>query len=161
MKKIFIVFAAVFLFSALAEAYSIDIRLDSVYFDNSTTTNLSNYIGKKPTLVMFFYPDCDPCQKEAYVIDRVYSYFRDKVQIVGISLSRDRYDIGDFIKEHHVKYPVWRIHSRSDLKSIGGILATPTVVIINKQGKIVAKFIGKRSFSCLKQILTNLVEGVR
>ncbi len=142
-----------------AWAGNINIRLDSPFFGNSTTTNVKNLLGKKPVVLIFFYPDCPPCEKESKIINRLYSIYKGKINIVGISLSRDRYDIHDFIEDLKIKYPIWRIHSKSQLKSVGGILATPTVVILDKSGKIVAKYIGNRDYYFLKKKLDNLIKG--
>ncbi len=140
-------------------AGNINIQLDSPFFGNSTTINVKSLLGKKPVVLIFFYPDCPPCEKESKIINKLYNIYKEKINIVGISLSRDRYDIGDFIKDLKIKYPVWRIHSKSQLKSVGGILATPTVIILDKNGKIVAKYIGNRDYNFLKRKLDNLLKG--
>ncbi|WP_022671273.1 TlpA family protein disulfide reductase [Hippea alviniae] len=157
MKKTLIILLAFFILSPVAFA-KISIRLDAPYFDNDTTTNVANYIGKRPVVLVFFYPDCTPCEHEAKEINKLYKQYKDKVFILGISLSRDRYDIGDFIKDLNVIYPIWRIHSKSDLRSIGGILATPTIVILDKKGKIVKKFIGKRPIITIEETLKQLIK---
>ncbi len=159
MKRFIVVFAFVLGTFFVAQAKDINIQLDSPYFDNSTTTNVSHYLGKKPVLLVFFYPDCPPCEHEAKNINKLYNEYRYKINIIGISLSRDRYDIGDFIKDLKIKYPIWRIHSKDQLKYVGGILATPTVVILDKNGNIVAKCVGKRSYKFFKRRFNNLLKG--
>ncbi len=159
MKKfiwIFVFFVGIIF---LAQAKNINIRLDSPYFGNSTTTNVNNFIGKKPLLIVFFYPDCPPCEKESKIINKLYDKYKNKVNIIGISLSRDRYDIRDFIRDLKIKYPIWRIHSKSQLKAIGGILATPTIVVIDTKGNIIARCIGKRSYGFFEKKLNNLIKG--
>ncbi len=159
MKRFIAIFAFVLGVFLIAQAKEINIQLDSPYFGNSTTTNVSHYLGKKPVLLVFFYPDCPPCEHEAEVINKLYNEYGNKISIVGISLSRDRYDIGDFVKDLKIKYPVWRIHSKSQLKYVGGILATPTVVILDKNGNIAAKCLGKRSYEFFKKQFDNLLKG--
>ncbi len=159
MKRMVFILAFVFGVFFVSQAKNIDIQLDSPYFGNSTTTNVSNFLGKKPVLLIFFYPDCPPCEKEASIINKLYSEYKCKVNIVGISLSRDRYDIGDFIRDLKIKYPIWRIHSKDQLKYVGGILATPTIVILDKNGDIVAKCVGNRSYNFLKKQFDNLLKG--
>ncbi len=157
MKKVLVFVMAFFIFSLPAFA-KINIRLDSPYFDNDTTTNVANYIGKKPIMLVFFYPDCTPCRHGAAQINTLYKKYKDKIFILGISLSRDRYDIGDFIKDLNVVYPIWRIHSKSDLRNVGGILATPTIVIVDRSGKIVKKFIGKRPKREIEAVIEQLLK---
>jgi len=159
MKKFVWIVLFITSISLTVWAGGVNIQLDSPFFDNSTTTNVKNLLGEKPVVIIFFYPDCPPCEKESRVLNRLYDIYKDKINIVGISLSRDRYDIGDFIKDLKIKYPIWRIHSKSQLKSVGGILATPTVIILDKNGKIVAKYIGNRDYSFLKKQIDNLLKG--
>ncbi len=159
MKRFIVVFALVLGVFLIAQAKEINIQLDSPYFGNSTTTNVSHYLGKKPVLLVFFYPDCPPCEHEAKIVNKLYKKYKCDVNIVGVSLSRDRYDIGDFIRDLKIKYPVWRIHSRSQLKYVGGILATPTVVILDKKGNIAAKCIGKRNYEFFKKQFDKLLKG--
>ena len=159
MKRMVFILAFVFGVFFVSQAKDINIQLDSPYFGNSTTTNVSNFLGKKPVLLIFFYPDCPPCEKEASIINKLYSEYKCKVNIVGISLSRDRYDIGDFIRDLKIEYPIWRIHSKDQLKYVGGILATPTIVILDKNGDIVAKCVGNRSYNFLKKQFDNLLKG--
>ena len=159
MKRMVFVFAFVLSISLLSYAKEINIRLDSPYFDNSTTTNVSDFLGKKPVLLIFFYPDCPPCEEEAKTINKLYEKYYCRVNFIGISLSRDRYDIGDFIRNLKIKYPVWRVHSKDDLKYVGGILATPTVVLLDKDGNIVVKCMGKRSYEFFKKQFDNVLKG--
>lgn len=159
MRKIVYIMAFVFGVFLISHANEINIQLDSPYFGNSTTTNVSNFLGHKPVLLIFFYPDCPPCEKEAKIINKLYEEYKCKVNFIGVSLSRDRYDIGDFIKDLKIKYPVWRIHSKSQLKYVGGILATPTVVILDKNGNIAAKCVGKRSYEFFEKQFDSLLKG--
>ncbi len=159
MKRMVFILAFILGVFFVSQAKNIDIQLDSPYFGNSTTTNVSNFLGKKPVLLIFFYPDCPPCEKEAKVINELYDKYWCRINFLGISLSRDRYDIGDFIKDLRIKYPVWRIHSKSDLRSVGGILATPTVVLLDKNGSIVVKCMGKRSYEFFKKQFDKALKG--
>ncbi len=129
--------------SGLAE--SLNIQLDGIK-PNQKSINLKEYVGKMPMIVVFFYPQCPPCEREVKIVNKLYEKYSKKALIVGVSLSRDKYDIEDFINDNGVKYPIYRIHKKSQLRYIGGILATPTTLLINKKGKIVKKIIGERNF---------------
>ena len=159
MRRVALIVTFIFSVFLIAEAKNINIQLDSPFFGNSTTTNVNNFLGKKPLLLIFFYPDCPPCEKESEVLNKLYDEYRGKVNIIGISLSRDRYDIRDFIKNLKIKYPIWRIHSKNQLKAIGGILATPTIVILNGKGNIIAKCVGRRDYKFIKKHLDTLIKG--
>lgn len=159
MKKIllFVIVIIITVYSFNVKAKNIDIKLDAVY-SSQKDTNLSNFIGQKPVLTIFFYPDCPPCEKESKVINEIYEKYKDSIFVVGISLSRDRYDIRDFIRNLNVKYPVYRINSKNQLRNVGGILATPTSIIIDKNGKISEKILGERKFQDLSDKIEKYVQ---
>ncbi|WP_025209171.1 TlpA family protein disulfide reductase [Hippea sp. KM1] len=156
MKRLFLVLVVV-LFTSISWARNISIGLDSPFFDNSTHTNTIYYVGKKPLMLIFFYPECTPCEKSVPILNDLYKTYKDKIYIIGISLSRDRYEIGDFIRDNHPLYPIYRISDKDDLRNVGGILATPTVVIIDKNGKIVSKLMGKHGCSLLKKEINKII----
>ncbi len=157
MKRIFLFVIIITVYGLNAEAKNIDIKLDAVY-SNQKDTNLSDFIGQKPVLAVFFYPDCPPCERESKVINKVYEKYKDLIFVVGISLSRDRYDIGDFIRDMNIKYPVYRIDSKNQLRNVGGILATPTSIIIDKNGKILEKMLGERKFQDLSDKIEKCIQ---
>ncbi len=150
MKKIiFLLVVVLFAFSMSdAEAKNFDIKLNGVY-SNQKSTNLLNFVGKRPILAVFFYPLCPPCKKSSKVINKIYEKYKDLIFVVGVSLSKDRYDIEDFIDDLHIKYPIYRIANKNQLRNIGGILATPTSILINKEGSIVLKIPGAVNFNFL------------
>lgn len=131
-------------------AGSFNIKLNGVY-SNQKSTNLANFVGKKPILVVFFYPQCPPCEKEASVINKVYKKYKDSIFVIGVSLSKDRYDIEDFIDDLGIKYPIYRIANKNQLRNIGGILATPTSILISKKGKIICKVPGVIDFKVMSE----------
>ena len=158
MKKniaIFIVFLFVTSgFSAYAGCINMD--LGNVV-SGQKSANLSEFIGKKPVLLVFFYPQCPPCEKESKTVNKIYEKYSGKLLVIGISLSKDRYDIEDFIDNFKIKYPVYRIVKKGQLRNVGGILATPTSMIIDKNGKIVKKVLGAHSVEKMSKIIEKYI----
>ncbi len=144
--KGFMFAAAVLLLAHNSFSETINMKL-RYPFSNNKTTNLMYFIGKKPVLAVFFYPKCHPCEKSSKVINKIYAHYQGHLIVVGISLSKDRYDLRDFVDDMKVKYPVYRIDDKDQLKTIGGVFATPTSVIIDKKGIIAEKIIGPRSYN--------------
>ncbi len=139
------------------KAGSFDIKLNGVY-SKQKSTNLTNFIGKKPVLVVFFYPQCPPCEKESSVINKIYKKYKGSIFVLGISLSKDRYDIEDFIDDLGIKYPIYRIANKNQLRNIGGILATPTSVLISKEGKIVCKVPGVIDYKVMSEKISRCIK---
>jgi peroxiredoxin len=157
MKKIFFM-VTLLIFMVLKNVYAHDIDMKLRYpYSNDNSTNLSKFIGKKPLFIAFFYPKCRPCEKSVKAINKIYDKYKHYAVIIGISLSKDRYDLEDFVTDFKVKYPVYRIDSKAQLNCIGGIFATPTMIIIDRNGIVVEKIIGPRDFKFFEEKLKKYV----
>ncbi len=140
-----------------AASNSFDVKLNGVY-SKQKSTNLKNFIGKKPVLVVFFYPQCPPCEKEAEVVNKIYKKYKNSIFVLGVSLSKDRYDVEDFIDDEGIKYPIYRIANKNQLRNVGGILATPTSILINKEGKVVCKVLGAVDFKAISDKISKCIK---
>lgn len=102
---------------------------------------LSSFRGKV-VLIDFWASWCGPCRKENPNVVRVYNKFNKKgFEILGVSLDEDRDRWIDAIKKDGL---VW--NHVSDLKGwqseacrLYGIDAIPLTVLLDKEGKIIAK----------------------
>ncbi len=104
----------------------------------------------KVVLVNFWATWCPPCRQEIPDLSRLHTRYKDRdFMVLGISLDEISPDqIRKFAQNYKISYPV--LHGpRSELgkitKSYGGIQAIPTSFLIDKQGKIRARYIGARS----------------
>jgi thiol-disulfide isomerase/thioredoxin len=109
--------------------------LDGTHFD------LAGWRGKI-VVVNFWGSWCEPCRSEAKALDAVYRQFRSRgVEFLGIDVREDRARASTFLRTHRVGYP-----SLSDPSSVLGLRfpglppnATPTTLIIDRQGRIAAR----------------------
>ncbi len=158
MKKILAMFVLFFVVGiSSAFAFNFNVELNGVY-SNQKNTNLRNFVGKKPLLVVFFYPQCPPCEKEAKNVNRIYEEYKKSILVIGVSLSKDRYDIEDFVDDLNIKYPVYRVAKKGQLRNVGGILATPTSILINKDGKIICKVLGAVDFKVMESKIKKCIK---
>ncbi|MFV0468950.1 MAG: redoxin domain-containing protein [Dysgonomonas sp.] len=104
---------------------------------------LSDYVGKnKAVLVDFWASWCGPCIKEMPNVVAAYAKFKDKgFEIVGISLDKDKSAWEAATKRLSMAWP-----QMSDLKgwesegaALYGIKSIPTTLLLDKDGKIIAK----------------------
>ena len=103
---------------------------------------LSDFKGK--VVVLDFWATwCGPCRVEIPDFVKLQSKYKDKgLEIVGLSLDADGASaVGPFLKEHQVNYTML-LANDDTAKSFGGILGIPTTFIIDRQGRIVQKYIG-------------------
>ena len=132
--------------SSPALAAAPDFTIQSLDGERYTLSKLRG----KVVLVNFWATWCPPCRREIPVLSRLHTRYKDRdFMVLGISLDEISPDqIQKFARNYKISYPV--LHgSRSELgkitKSYGGIQAVPTSFLVDKQGKIRARYIGARS----------------
>ena len=110
---------------------------------NGAPIKVSDYVSKnKYTLIDFWASWCGPCHAEMPMVVRAYEDFHSKgLEIIGVSLDSNKGDWVKAIGELNMSWP-----QMSDLKgweSAGAQLyhvhAIPTNVLVDQQGRIVAK----------------------
>jgi cytochrome c biogenesis protein CcmG/thiol:disulfide interchange protein DsbE len=104
------------------------------------TVSLSNYKGH--VLVLDFFASwCEPCKRAIpHLIELNRKYGKHGLQILGLSLDEDREDLNEFVMPLKLNYPV--AQANEDLQSGYGLRSIPTLVLIDKKGIVVEKYMG-------------------
>ena len=111
-------------------------------------------------VVNFWGSWCEPCRSEAKALNEVYRLERPKgVEFLGIDVREDRARALTFLRTHHIGYP-----SLSDPSSVLGLRfpglppnATPTTLVIDRQGRIAARHSSAILFSVLRAAVDRAV----
>ena len=111
-------------------------------------------------VVNFWGSWCTPCRSEAKTLDEVYRLERPHgVEFLGIDVREDRARALTFLRTHHIGYP-----SLSDPSSMLGLRfpglppnATPTTLVIDRQGRIAARHSSEILFSQLRAAVDRAV----
>lgn len=107
----------------------------------------SDDIRGEVAVVNFWYAGCAPCRVEASDLEAVWQEHSDAdVQFIGIN-TRDQADTAvAFADEFGITYPslidVDTAQAKLAFAKVVPISATPTTLVLDKQGRVAAKIIG-------------------
>ncbi|WP_314645864.1 TlpA disulfide reductase family protein [uncultured Microbacterium sp.] len=104
-------------------------------------------IAGQVTVVNFWYAGCAPCRVEAADLESVWQEYSDQgVSFIGIN-TRDQADTAEaFSNEFDITYPslidVDTAQAKLAFAEATPIQATPTTLVLDKQGRVAARIIG-------------------
>jgi peroxiredoxin len=122
---------------------------------NGQKLELSSYRGKV-VILDFWATWCEPCRTEIPRFVTLQNKYRDQgLQIIGISLDDDPKPVRGFYQRFRVNYPV-AIGNASLAERYGGILGLPVNFVIDREGRIQAKYVGEVDISLIEQEINSL-----
>jgi peroxiredoxin len=146
MSKIVFI-ASVLSMALLFGCVKSEMRIDGVASDFSLkdlsgkTVKLSDFKGK-PVLLDFWATWCQPCRDSIRGIQKLHTAYSAKgLVVLGISLDQGGWDgVKSFADERGITYTV--LKGDEDIVSKYQVRAIPMLVILNKEGKIVKRYLG-------------------
>jgi cytochrome c biogenesis protein CcmG, thiol:disulfide interchange protein DsbE len=108
--------------------------------DGQRTVTLSQLRGK-PVLLNFWASWCGPCVQEMPSLVELQKQLGGKATILAVSVDSDDNAYKQFIRDHNVDLLTVR-DPRQVSNSLYGTFKFPETYVIDKDGKIVRKFIG-------------------
>jgi len=106
----------------------------------------------------FWYAGCAPCRAETPDLDRIAKEFADQgVLVVGVDLRDSAETVLAFNRNKNISYPsVMDSESGDVVLAYTGVVspeAVPTTLVIDRQGRIAARVIGRIEPSILKTLI--------
>ena len=105
---------------------------------------LSDYRGKV-TLIRFWATWCPECKAEVPSVTKMYQHYNGQVAIIAIAKDHfNQQNVIDYAKKHNMTLFDVAIDTDEISKNYK-VTATPTTVVLDKQGHIIDTFVGKRT----------------
>ena len=101
------------------------------------TVDLARMRGR-PVVINFFASWCDPCKREAPVLEQLWQQDKgDGLVVLGIDSNDSRGDARKFLNVHGVTYPVVFDHNGRVASNSYAVANLPVTYVLNPQGRIV------------------------
>ncbi|GAB5466403.1 MAG: hypothetical protein Kapaf2KO_18390 [Candidatus Kapaibacteriales bacterium] len=118
--------------------------------EKGKSVSFSEYSKNKVVFLNFWGTWCPPCRKEIPDIVRISKELKDKdFVIMGVALERGNSPedkLKKYMNSQGITYHNFLQNERELSQAYGGITSVPTTFIINKEGQIVEKIVGMRSY---------------
>ena len=108
------------------------------------TVSLQQLRGK-PVLLNFWATWCPPCIEEMPSLVQLHKELGDKITIVAVSEDADDAAYRQFIRDHNVD--LMTVRDSQHHNEIYGTFKYPETYVIDRNGKIVRKFIGATNWT--------------
>ncbi len=105
------------------------------------------------TIAMIYQPDCSWCKKQGKILARVFEQCKASLNLALVGVNGNARQLKKELKHYHKGIPAF-IAERRFLRLIGGYQASPTTLIFDANGELIAK---KRGF-VVKDKLANALD---
>ena len=128
-----------------------------VLLDGSTLD--SSQLKGKVTLVNFWATTCVSCVKEMPSIVATYNKYKDQgFDTIAVAMSYDPPQwVNNFAQTRQLPFKVALDNTGEIAKAWGDVKLTPTTYLVDKQGRIVKRYVGEPDFPALHALIEELL----
>lgn len=113
-----------------------------------------------PLVLTFWATWCAPCAAELPIKDAFYRAYGGEIDYIAVNLIRtesSRAAVADFVARNGMQYPV-ALDTNGEVRARFGVRGTPTTVVIDSDGEIIARRLGPASLDWLERSVAVLLE---
>ncbi len=135
--------------SAANPPVNTDFRLKAV---DGRTIGPKDFRGRV-VVVDFWATWCIPCHRQAEILESLHKEYKGKsVQFLAANVGDDEATVRSFLKSRPIPYPVL-LDPEGKVSIQMGVLALPTLIVIDKTGKVSYTNAGVTEESTLRKVL--------
>jgi thiol-disulfide isomerase/thioredoxin len=114
----------------------------------------------KVVLLDFWTSWCGPCRKELPVLEKLHKEFRAKgLVVVGMNVGEDKETMSKYLASAGLTYPSLQLAADDELLKSLSVNAFPTLILIDRQGKVALYEVGAKGEPALRAALAK--QGIR
>lgn len=115
----------------------------------------------KVVMVNFWATSCTTCVKEMpQMVDTYNKYKAQGLELIAVAMDYDRPDyVLNFAENRQLPFKVALDVKGEAAKAYGDVKMTPTTFVIDKQGRIIKRYVGEPEFPALHQLLEKALRG--
>jgi peroxiredoxin len=128
--------------------------------------NISQHLGQKQFLLVFWSIFCEPCRYEMPLIQTMHKKYGNKdLEVLAVAIDGDplKNAIAGFVKQEGFSFRVLidELDENEYFKVADpyGVAGTPTIYIVDKSGKIAFSKVGSITEKELEKEITNVLKG--
>ncbi len=113
----------------------------------------------QPQLIQFWATTCAPCLRELPALIRFYHRLHPAgLKLIAIAMAYDQPNrVKAFARQMPLPYPVVLDANKTAARAFGDVQFTPTTFLINRDGRIVQRYLGHLDFPALRQTVRELL----
>ena len=115
----------------------------------------------KVVMVNFWATSCTTCVAEMPEMVETYNKFKDQgMEFIAVAMKYDPPNyVLNFAETRQLPFKVALDVTGEAAKAYGDVTLTPTTFVIDKQGKIIKRYVGQPEFDALHQLLERTLAG--
>ncbi|AKU23318.1 peroxiredoxin [Massilia sp. NR 4-1] len=115
----------------------------------------------KVVMVNFWATSCTTCVAEMPQMVETYNKYKDKgLEFVAVAMKYDAPNyVVNFTETRQLPFKVALDVTGEAAKAYGDVAMTPTTFVINKDGKIIKRYVGQPEFPALHKLLEEHLKG--